>query len=148
MLNILINTLSFYEVLIHKSHKTSVSKANCSVVFVPCRPRSGQTMDGMQFMQVTGSPQALRSRCLGDSSPEGPPSASGWRVAAVVARSWGEASSPWSEPTPWKTAICGADARSVCSLGSHLRTGGGEMNRTHLTCLTKLRFIKLFTPHY
>lgn len=61
-------------------------------------------------------------RLLHSCSPEGPSSGSGW-VTGVISRTRGEASSspPWSEPTPWKTAICGADAWSVCSLGSHLQ---------------------------
>lgn len=55
-------------------------------------------------------------------SPEGPSSASGWCVATVVACTWWEASSPWPEPSPWKAAVCGADAWSVCSLRAHLRS--------------------------
>jgi len=61
-------------------------------------------------------------KCLDDSSPEGPSSASRWCVATVVACAWGEATAPWSEPSPWKTAVCGADAWSVCSLENVVST--------------------------
>lgn len=70
-------------------------------------------------MQVQSFPTARR---LSVSSPEGPSSASGWRVATVVARARREVSSPWSEPSPWETAVCGANSWSVCSLSAHLRT--------------------------
>lgn len=59
--------------------------------------------------------------CLCVSSPEGPSSASRWCVATVVACTQGKISSPWSEPSPWKATVCGADAWSVCSLSAHLK---------------------------
>lgn len=65
-------------------------------------------------------------RVLAWGSPKGPSSASGWRVAAVVACPGREVPSPWSEASPWEAAVRGADAGSVCSLGTDLWAGRGH----------------------
>lgn len=54
------------------------------------------------------------------SSPEGPSSASGGCVATVVACPGWKVSSPWAEAGPRETAVCGANARAICSLGPNL----------------------------
>lgn len=74
----------------------------------------------------------------GISSPEGPSSASWWCVATVVARPCCKASSPWPEPSPWKAAVCGADAWSVCSLCAHLR---GRERKSNITKRNKIKIV-------
>lgn len=54
------------------------------------------------------------------SSPEGPSSASGGCVATVVTSPGREVSSPWAKAGPRETAVCGANTRTICSLGPNL----------------------------